>query len=82
MPENEQNNPQSEAQPTRAGTVASDASDVKVVPPHFIRERVHTGHGNFAWSEPFDPIERAKADLAAEEERLKERGSFAQPEKK
>jgi hypothetical protein len=82
MPEAEQSASAltSDSAAPKAGTIASDANEVKTVPPHWIREKLHTGHGNYKWSEPFDPIERAKEEQAAEDERLKQRGSFPAPE--
>jgi hypothetical protein len=65
---------------TAAGTIANDADEKRVVPPHYIREKIHTGHGNFVWSEPFDPAERVKEEAEARRASLAQRGTFPEPE--
>lgn len=58
-----------------AGTLARDANEVKATPAGWIRERVHIGDGNFKWSEPFDPLARAKEEAEAAAEKMAHRMS-------
>lgn len=65
-----------------AGTLVSDANQVKATPAGWIRERVHIGDGHFKWSEPFDPMARHREEAEAAAEKLAARAPPPPPEKK
>lgn len=60
-----------------SGTLTADPAEVKVVPPGWIRERVHIGDGHYKWSEPFDPVARAKEEADEYALKLEQSGEAA-----